>query len=58
MAEFLIEVGSRSAQGLRPNNEDHFVADSEVRVFLTADGTGGQDCGEQASGTERPSRGA
>lgn len=50
MAEFVIQVGSRSAQGLRPNNEDRFVADPAQDVFLVADGMGGQDCGEQASG--------
>ncbi len=50
MAEFVIHVGCRSAQGLRANNEDRFIADSERHVFLVADGMGGQESGEKASG--------
>ncbi len=50
MAEFVIQVGGRSAQGRRPNNEDRFVADPAGHVFLVADGMGGQEGGEQASG--------
>jgi protein phosphatase len=50
MADFVIQVGGRSAQGLRANNEDCFVADPQRHVFLVADGMGGQDCGEKASG--------
>jgi serine/threonine protein phosphatase PrpC len=50
MADFAIRIGCRSAQGLRPNNEDRFVADAEHHVFLVADGMGGQERGEQASG--------
>lgn len=50
MAEFVIRVGARSEQGLRSNNEDRFVADPQKHVFLVADGMGGQDSGEQASG--------
>ena len=50
MAEFVIRVGSRSAKGLRANNEDRFVADPKQRVFLVADGMGGQEAGEKASG--------
>jgi protein phosphatase len=50
MAEFVIRVGGRSAQGLRPNNQDRFVADAQHQVFLVADGMGGQDAGEKASG--------
>ena len=50
MAEFVIRVGGRSAQGRRPNNEDRFVADPDRHVFLVADGMGGQEGGEQASG--------
>jgi serine/threonine protein phosphatase PrpC len=50
MAEFVIRVGCRSAQGLRSKNEDRFVADPEHHVFLVADGMGGQEYGERASG--------
>jgi protein phosphatase len=50
MADFVIQIGCRSAQGIRPNNEDRFVADSAHEVFLVADGMGGQEYGEQASG--------
>lgn len=50
MADLTLRVGSFSAQGLRPNNEDRFVADLERHVFLVADGMGGQDRGELASG--------
>src|SRR5207248_6284888 len=34
----------------RPNNEDRFVVDPEHRLFLVADGMGGQEHGERASG--------
>jgi serine/threonine protein phosphatase PrpC len=50
MAEFVVHVGGRSAQGRRPNNEDSYVVDPDRHVFLVADGMGGQDAGEQASG--------
>src|SRR5437588_6956434 len=50
MAEFVIRVGSCSAQGVRPNNEDRFVADDRNQLYLVADGMGGQDHGERASG--------
>src|SRR5262245_60346826 len=50
MAGFVVKVGSRSVQGRRPNNEDRFVADAEHHPYLVADGMGGQDYGERASG--------
>jgi protein phosphatase len=50
MAEFVVKVGCRSAQGVRPNNEDRFVVDPEQQLFLVADGMGGQEFGERASG--------
>lgn len=49
MADYVIRYGGRSAQGVRPNNEDKFVADLDRQVFLVADGMGGQDLGERAS---------
>jgi PPM family protein phosphatase len=50
MAEFAVKVGAYSAQGLRPNNEDRYLADPQHHVFLVADGMGGQEFGEKASG--------
>ena len=49
MAQFALRVGSKSAQGVRPNNEDNYVADLTQRLFVVADGMGGQDRGEVAS---------
>jgi serine/threonine protein phosphatase PrpC len=50
MAQLVLRVGSFTAQGVRSNNEDRYVADSTHKVFLVADGMGGQELGEQASG--------
>ncbi len=50
MAEFVVHFGGYSAQGRRPNNEDRYVVDAARHVFLVADGMGGQECGEMASG--------
>src|SRR5205823_11943055 len=50
MAEFVIHVDGQSAQGLRPNNEDRYFLDPNRQVFLVADGMGGQESGEKASG--------
>jgi protein phosphatase len=50
MGKLVVRVGGCSAQGLRPNNEDRFVADAQHDLFLVADGMGGQEQGERASG--------
>jgi protein phosphatase len=50
MADLVLRVGSRTAQGVRSNNEDRFVVDLPQRLFMVADGMGGQDRGEVASG--------
>ena len=49
MADYVLRVGSHSAQGTRAKNEDRYVVDTVNRVYLVADGMGGQERGEQAS---------
>jgi protein phosphatase len=50
MASIGFRVGSRSERGVRPNNEDRFVVNLATHLFLVADGMGGQERGEMASG--------
>src|SRR5687767_953992 len=50
MADYQLRVGSRSVQGIRPNNEDRLAIDMSQRLFVVADGMGGQERGEVASG--------
>jgi protein phosphatase len=50
MADIVIQFGCRTAQGVRPNNEDRFFVDPDQHLFLVADGMGGQEYGEKASG--------
>jgi protein phosphatase len=50
MADIVLRAGSRTEQGVRPNNEDRFVVDLDHNLFLVADGMGGQERGEMASG--------
>jgi PPM family protein phosphatase len=50
MGSLEVRAGGRSAQGLRPNNQDRYFTDANSSFFLVADGMGGQESGEKASG--------
>ena len=50
MADLVLRIGAISNQGLRSNNEDRLLVDLPRGLFVVADGMGGQDSGEVASG--------
>jgi PPM family protein phosphatase len=50
MPDLSLRVGAASKQGLRPKNEDSLLVNVEKGLFLVADGMGGQEAGELASG--------
>jgi protein phosphatase len=50
MTDLVVRVGSSTAKGIRPNNEDALAIGLQGRLFLVADGMGGQERGEVASG--------
>jgi PPM family protein phosphatase len=50
MSELVFRYGAVSNQGLRSNNEDRLLVDVQKGLFVVADGMGGQDAGELASG--------
>jgi protein phosphatase len=50
MSNLAVRAGGVSNQGLRSNNEDRLLIDAQKGLFVVADGMGGQDAGELASG--------
>jgi protein phosphatase len=49
MPDLVLRAGSKSAQGVRSNNEDNLVVDQDHHLYVVADGMGGQERGEIAS---------
>lgn len=50
MSNLIVRAGGLSNRGLRSNNEDRLLIDAHRGLFVVADGMGGQESGELASG--------
>lgn len=44
-----VKAGACNVQGCRASNQDRFLMDMELQLFLVADGMGGLERGEHAS---------
>ncbi len=49
-SHLMVQVGAKTEQGKRANNEDSLFTSQEQGIYIVADGMGGQEDGEVASG--------